>query len=187
MNAGAPHKNLRALSEIFFNSEAEIGRFESVEAAALPGHYRRLLDHQEHMTVAVEAYHESLVDVDVLASQSTETHYARRILLRRRDSGEVVQWGLMRIHLPSFAEEVRREIAEEQRPLGRILVRHNFLRTIHVDALWRIEPGPELCQQFDLAGGSNAETPPTTYGRTADIHINGQSAVEVLEVVAPLR
>ena len=146
----------------------------------MPVLYRRLLDHEEHMTVAVEAYHESLVNVEVLQTDVTETHYARRILLRRQDTGDVVQWGLMRIHLQSLDDEVRKDVVEQQRPLGRILVRHNFLRTIHLDALWQVTTGPELCEQFGL------DAPQTVYGRTADIHLNSQPAVEVLEILPPL-
>jgi len=173
-------ENLNHLLGLFFAEGEAVGQFVETPADSMPDAYRRLLDHEEHMTVAVEAHHESLVDVEVLETNITETHYSRRILLRRRDNREVVQWGLVRIHLASLSDEVREEIEQQHRPLGRILVRHNFLRTIHVDALWKVETGPELYEQFGL------DTPTTVYGRTADIHLNGEPAVEVLEIVAPL-
>lgn len=180
MNDDANKNNLETLLRLFFTEDSAVGSFESPPGEAMPDVYRRLLDHEEHMTVAVEAYHESLVDVEVLETSVTETHYARRIVLRRQDTREVVQWGLMRIHLPSLDDEVRQEVVEQHRPLGRILVRHNFLRTIHLDTLWKIETGAELCEQFGL------DVPQTVYGRTADIHLNGQPAVEVLEILPPL-
>lgn len=171
--------NLNTLLQLFFADSSQVGQFAEAACEAMPDFYRRLLDHEEHMTVAVEAHHESLVDVEVLETNITETHYARRILLRRQDTREVVQWGLVRIHLASLNDEVRQEVIEQSRPLGRILVRHNFLRTIHLDQLWKIETGPELCEQFGL------NSPQTTYGRTADIHLNSQPAVEVLEILPP--
>lgn len=177
MTTESDDNNLTTLLRLFFTDSETVGTFEATPAEAMPERYRCLLDHEEHMTVAVEAYHESLVDVEVLQTVVTETHYARRIVLRRQDTREIVQWGLMRIHLPSLDEDLRQEVVEERRPLGRILVRHNFLRTIHLDTLWRITTGPELQEQFGLAG------PQTTYGRTADIHLNGQPAVEVLEIL----
>lgn len=174
-------KNLETLLQIFFAENSVVGAFEATEAEAMPGSYRCLLDHEEHMTVAVEAYHESLVDVEVLETNVTETHYARRIVLRRRDNGDLVQWGLVRVHMASLSEDVRQEIIDETRPLGRILVRHNFLRTIHLDRLWRVAAGPELCEQFEIESGR------VVYGRTADIHLNDEPAIEVLEILAPLK
>src|SRR5262249_47678713 len=151
-----------------------LGRFTRVQADEMPDEYQRLLVHQEHMTVAVEAYHESLVSVDVLGTNVTPTHYARQILLRRQNDRVVVQYGIMRVSLACLSPDVRSEIEAQRRPLGRILVRHNVLRTIHLHALWRVEPAAELCRYFGL------DQPVVTYGRTAGIELDGTPSVEVL-------
>lgn len=180
MDATAKQQQLDRLLALFHPSAQSLGRFTPVEAGKMPAEYQRLLDHQEHMTVAVEAFHESLVSVQVLATHITPTHYARQILLRRQTDQAVVQYGIMRVSLGCLSPEVRSEIESQRRPLGRILVRHNVLRTIHVHGLWRVEPGEELRQLFGM------EQTSTTYGRTAGIDLDGTPSVEVLEIVTPL-
>jgi hypothetical protein len=54
------------------------------------------------------------------------------------------------------------------------------LREIELVALWRVSPGPDLCQLFGLP------EPENVYGRTAIIHCNGAPAVELLEIVTPV-
>jgi len=180
MGVGRTRQQLEELLKLFHASGESLGQFLPVAAAEMPAEYRCLLDHQEHMTVAVEAFHESLVSVQVLDTHVTPAHYARQILLRRQTDGAVVQYGIMRVALDCFSPEVRGEIETQRRPLGRILVRHNVLRTIQVHGLWQVQPGPELCRFFDL------DPPQITYGRTAGIDLDRTSAVEVLEIVAPI-
>jgi len=180
MDPASRQRQLDGLLGLFHTDEGRLGKFALIGGSAMPEEYRRLLDHQEHMTVAVEAHHESLVSVEVLTTYITDTHYARQILLRRQTDQAVVQYGIMRVSLPCLSPEIRSEIESQRRPLGRILVRHNVLRTIHVHGLWRVEPGEELCRLFGLA------VPQTTYGRTAGIDLDGTPSVEVLEIVTPL-
>ena len=61
-----------------------VGTFTEVPETALPAIPRKLLAHDEHMTVTVEAFHGCPVEVDVLQTIVTPTHYSRRILLRRQ-------------------------------------------------------------------------------------------------------
>jgi hypothetical protein len=171
---------LDALIGLFFPARKPLGRFDEAPPEALPAVYRRLLAHEHHMTVTVESFHNSPVEVRVLAKRVTATHYARMILLARESDGAVVQFGIMRVNLDCLSPAVRHEIESQSAPLGRILIRHDVLRTIHLGLLWRVEPGPELCRWFGLAA------PQETYGRTALIRTDGDPAVELLEIVAPV-
>ena len=180
MHAGTPQRQLERLLALFHTAPQPLGLCVEVSAAEMPAEYQRLLVHQEHMTVAVEAYHESLVSVEVLSTQITATHYARQIVLRRQTDGVVVQFGIMRVSLGCLSPEIRQEIESQRRPLGRILVRHNVLRTIHVEGLWRVEPSRELCKYLEI------DQSRTTYGRTAGIDLDGTPSVEVLEIVTPV-
>ena len=68
-----------------------------------------------------------------------------------------------------------------------MLIDHNVLREVQFDALWRVQPGPDLCRLFGLSAqpaGKNTE-PQTVYGRTALIYCNGEPAIELLEIVTP--
>ena len=164
------------LLSFFYEDSNECCEIE--KATELPTAYRSLLDHDDHMTVTVEAFHDSLVDVEVLEHKTDEQFYSRQILLKRRSDGCVVQFGIVRLTLELVDQQVRDEIITGQTPLGRILIKHHVMRRVELDSIWKVIPGAELRRHF----GSESET----YGRTAWIHVNGQPAIELLEIVAPV-
>lgn len=172
--------DLQTLVDLFYDAPQELGLFEEVKPEATPTVYRGFLEHNEHMTVAVEDYHRCKVDVQVLETKSTPTHYSRKILLTRQADGEVVQFGIVRLNLDYLGDDVRREIESKQTPLGRILISHNVLRTVRLLSLWKIIPGADLRKLFGLADADPC------YGRTALIYCNGVPAVELLEIVTPV-
>lgn len=149
-----------------------------VPANEVPPPYDRLLVHHEHMTVTMEAFYGGLVTLHVLARRRTDDWYARKILLLRQS--QVVQFGIVRIHLSLCSEEVRAAILREDTPLGHILIQHNVLRYIEPVAFLRVVPDPAMCGWFGLA------EPRETYGRLAIIHCDHQPAVELLEIPAPV-
>jgi chorismate-pyruvate lyase len=109
----------------------------------------------------------------------TDRHYARKILLLRTSDGRAVQFGIMRVCLDHLETPVRAEIEQARMPLGRILIDHDVLRTIQLESLYRVRPGPSLQSYLSVARGA------TTYGRTALIYTNNEPAVELLEIVTP--
>lgn len=166
---------------------AELGQFTRIDAHDMPAGYRGLLAHDGHMTVTMELCHLSKVDVEVLdrRTDADGKHYSRKILLRTQTTdaaapGRVVQYGLVRMKLDCVPPEVREEILSEQTPLGRVLISHGLLMKVRLLSLWRIEPGPDLCQSLEL------NRPSTLYGRTAMIDIDGEPVIELLEISAPL-
>jgi chorismate-pyruvate lyase len=145
----------------------------------MPEPYRSLLVHEHHMTVTVEAYHGGPVDVRILHRRQDGSFYARKILLVHRDSGKVVQSGIVRIDLDLCSEPVREAILAGQTPIGRILIQHDVLRRIEPTAFLRIIPGPAPMTWFGMS------EPNPLYGRLAIIHCDDRPALELLEVVAP--
>src|SRR5437868_6084810 len=93
-----------------------------IPPAAVPEPYHRLLVHNHHMTVTVEAFYGSLVNVHVLQRRHADDTYARKILLELQSDGRVVQFGVVRIKLNFCSEPVRAAILAETAPLGRILI-----------------------------------------------------------------
>jgi chorismate-pyruvate lyase len=172
---------LSSLVELFYDSPAELGLLNAVAASSLEQPYRELLAHPHHMTVTVERFHKSPVDVQVLDTSGAGDRYSRRILLTRQSDGRVVQFGIVRLNFEFLSPEVRREIESQSIPLGRVLIKHNVLREIELVAIWRVKPGPDLCKLLDC------EPDQITYGRTAIIHCNGEPAVELLEIVTPVK
>jgi len=171
---------LKALGGLFYESLSELGEFTEVDPGEMPETARKLLWHDEHMTETVESFHGCSVDVSVLATHNTPTHYSRRILLTRQSDGQVVQFGIVRLNVDSLEKVVRDEIERQETPLGRILIRHNVLREVRPLSLWSVAPGPDLCKLFGLGKTEMC------FGRTALIYCNGLPAVELLEIVTPV-
>lgn len=168
-----------SLAGAFFDPISELGEMSPVGEDGLPADYLTLLAHSGHMTITLEAWHETLVDVHVEAEAREPDRYARHSLLSRKSDGRVVQSGIMRIDLTGLPAEVRREIEVGETPLGRILIRANLLREVELLALWRVAAGPQLAREMNCPPGV------VVYGRSARILVEGKPAVELLEIVRP--
>jgi chorismate-pyruvate lyase len=154
--------------------------FEPIHPAKIPDPYRQLLVHTHHMTVTVESFYGQAVDVRVLDARLTGDTYSRKIVLTLRDTGEVVQFGAVRVYLAMLPPRVRHEIVEGETPLGRVLIQNDVLRHIEPGTYYRVTPCKELCDWFEIA------EPAACWGRTGTIFAGTQPAVEVLEILAPV-
>jgi hypothetical protein len=119
------------------------------------------------------------VDVRVLERRRDGHAYSRKILLALRETGKVVQFGIVRIRLDLCDPAVRDEILAERTPLGRVLIEHGVLRRVEPTGFGRVPPGPATAAWFGQPDAA-------TYGRLGIIHCDGRPAIEVLEVVAPV-
>lgn len=184
-----PAVDLMELIRLFYPDPSELGRFAPcVDANVVPEPQRGLLDHEEHMTVTVEAFHHSAVDVRVARTlhgdhdsetASGERWYAREITLHRQSDGFPVQYGIVRLNVNLLDPAVWQEIQSQTKPLGRVLIRHHVLREVELCGLWRVAVGEPLARFFERPVGS------ITYGRTARIFCDYLPAIELLEIVAP--
>ena len=166
-----------------------------VPEGAVPQPQRRLLAHESHMTVTLEAHHGGAVEVEVLDRFARHGRYARKILLRRPAGGgrsvapgpgAVVLFGIVLIDLRFTTEAARREIVSETTPLGHVLIRHSRLRRISTHCLLEIEPDEELRRHFGLgASVSRKDDRSRVHGRLATIFCDERPAIELLEVVPP--
>ena len=170
-------EQLDSLIGEFFPSRDEVGEFSPVSSDELPDQYASLLAHHDHMTVTLEAWHNSLVEVHVLQEEQKDDTYVRRIVLTRQRDGTPVQFGIMRIDLAGMPEIVRMEIESRALPLGRIMIRHHLMREVELCQLWRVNPGEQLRSTL----GCTEEVP--VFGRTARIQVYGEAKVELLEIV----
>lgn len=151
-----------------------------IPASQVPEPYHKLLVHTHHMTVTLEQFFRSPVDVQVLDCRRSGNEYARKILLRTQTSKQVVQFGLVRINLGVCPTPVRDEIVEGKTPLGRVLIRHDMLRRIEPVAFLRVNLSAEMAGWFGVEPGA------LTYGRVGVIYTGDRPAVEVLEILAPI-
>lgn len=168
---------LDSLVGIFFEDGLSLGSFSEVAANQIPEPYRSLLNHDAHMTVTLEKYHSSQVDIRVLRKQHCQTNYAREILLSRQTDQQVVQYGIVRLNFGYLDEQVQQEIESQQVPLGRVLIEHDVMRQVKLLSLYEINPGPALVEALGIEPESRC------FGRTAMIFCNDQPAIELLEIV----
>lgn len=175
----SPDVQLGDLIRLFYADSAELAQFKQCDKSSVPSPYRKLLAHDAHMTVTVEERHGCTVSVEVLESHESETHYLRKILLRRTSDNRVVQFGIVRLKLDAIDAEARAEILAKQTPLGRVLIQHNVMRHVELLDVWSVCCGAALAKDFAVAGGHE------TFGRTALIYCNDEPAIELLEIVAP--
>lgn len=169
--------NLDHLIQPFYESARALAEFDAVGEDELPDVFRTLLAHDDHMTVTLEAWHNSLVDLQVLKEHRDGNTYAREILLKKQRDARVVQYGIMHIDLGGLPEIVRLEIESQALPLGRVMIRHHLLREVELVGLWKVTPAEALAGYLQLPVGS------VTYGRSARILVDGRPAVELLEIV----
>lgn len=165
-----------ALVALFVRQPADFGGIAPVAIEAVPEPFRSLLDHDSHMTVAMERHHGCPVSLRIVAEAPADDagRYAREIVLLG-SAGHVVQFGIVRIDLRSVDATTATRIRAGAEPLGRILVEAGALCAVGDVALVEVVPGPHL---QPLIG------PRRTFGRVATIAVDGRPAVELLEVVA---
>ncbi len=168
---------LDALARLYYARAEDLADFREVSEEDLPPTYRSLLAHHQHMTVTLEAHNGCPVEVDVLLSEKTDTHYQRKVLLRRVTDQGVVLFGIVRITRSLLAPEIRAEIEAESTPLGTILIRKNVYRNVRLLSLWEVTPGAELCEIFEF------DAPQMLYGRTALMYCDDVPVIELLEIV----
>ena len=169
--------DLATLIALFYPHCRDLGKFEAIEADAMPENARLLLAHDAHMTVTVEAYHGCKVKVEVLDRKRQEPHYCRRILLRRSTDAGAVLFGIVRLDMRAIPKPALDAILSESIPLGQTLIDNNVLRRVELCHLWKVQAGPDLARLLDRREGE------TLYGRTAMIHVDHQPAIELLEIV----
>ena len=175
-----PHDELKALIGLFPDDRPLIEQAEHIPSAMTPEPYKTMLVHNQHMTVTMESYHKSPVEVRVLDRRLEEDSYCRKIILLKQGTDDVVQFGIVRFDLKAVSAAVREEILSANIPLGRVLIEHDVLRHIDLGAILRITSGPGLSDalQMPLHG--------QTFGRLATIFCDGRPAVDLLEISAPL-
>jgi hypothetical protein len=175
-----PHDELQSLLDLFQEPQPMLADAEHVASEMLPEPYRRMLAHNHHMTVTMESYHNTRMDVRILDRRLDGDTYSRKIVLLKAGTETVVQFGLVRFDLTYVTPIVRSEILEGHKPLGRVLIDHNVLRHIDLGAVLRLQAGPALAGYLQMPEGG------ITYGRLATIFCNRHAAVDLLEVTSPL-
>lgn len=173
------HAALTALCAPFappgFEAECSV-----VQPEEIPHPDDQLLVHHEHMTVALQRFHGSAVQVHVHEEHLGEGEqlYTRKISLTPANAPDrVVEWGIVRLDFRYMDDAVRQEILFKKMPLGAILIKHNVHRRIKPRFFLRFPPGGPVLRLF------GATEPDVVYGRLGTIYCDEEPAIELLEIV----
>ena len=168
---------LEELCGVFPQFSLENGAFSEVRPEQIPEPYRRLLVHDQHMTAVLGAYHDSPLDLYVLRVHQDNEYYSRKIFLTPRYSAVATELGVARVSLRSLQETTRLAILQGQRPLGIVLMRHEWSRRIEPRWYLRLHTGSSILRWY----GYDTQGP--FYGRIGTIYCGGEAAIELLEIV----
>ena len=176
-----------ALVKLFCESVESFGQFCVIESVNVPQPWRQLLDHESHMTVAMEKFYKTTVVLQVVAELKSAADcdwYAREIFLLQPD-GAAIQYGIVRIDLSQVNTATAQAILRAHLPLGRILLEAGLLLQVQHVQLMELLPSV-YWQALFSATHTHLQTQARTFGRVASIRVAGKQAVELLEIVAPL-
>jgi chorismate-pyruvate lyase len=171
-----PARELRLLYAFF--GDSALPQIEGVDADDVPEPYHRLLVHDQHMTVTLEAHHGKPVTVVPWKVHRNGDIYGRKLDLIV-EQGRTVMTGVMLINFSYCTAEVRNAVIAETAPLGRILIENNVLRRIDATAFVKLPAEDSLVQRF------HSVKPQAAYGRLATIYCDERPAIDLLEIVAP--
>jgi hypothetical protein len=143
----------------------------------LPQPYRRLLAHQNDMTLTLEQHFGGRVVIRALSTYTSGAWYFRRVLLVQEYSGRPVEMGAIRIRLDAFTARVRGQILGNVIPLGRIL------RDGGVDYESRPQCFLEVTPNSEMMGMFWMREPRTLYGRRTEMAVGSTKVGDIVEIL----
>ena len=126
------------LDDFYAQAGRALPPIETVSGDDVPEPYRSLLVHQDDMTQTLEKFHGERIHLAVLSSQQRDDAYFREVVLLLDKSDKAVEFGAIKMNLALFPAGARREILEEQRPLGTLLADYAVIHTSRPKAYLRI-------------------------------------------------
>lgn len=170
---------LRNLCGEFFEEAGWIADCEVLLPNEMPPLARKLLAHHEHMTPTLREYYGGELQLTPLTCHHEADSYARKILLTLQNGNDerVVEFGIVHIDLSRVGARVREQIVSQKTPLGDILRQAGVMT--RVDPKWFVRfPSSTPIAKFFTTDTA------AVYGRLAMIYVNGEPAIELLEVIS---
>ncbi|HUF63508.1 MAG TPA: hypothetical protein VMN36_15640 [Verrucomicrobiales bacterium] len=153
-----------------------------LEAEDLPEPARALLAHEQDMTPTLRDYHAEALVLEVLAAERAGSALVRKVLLRGRESGRVVEFGAIRIDLSQLAGRVRQRVEAGRDPLGGILEEEGLRHSSQPRGFFSALIAPKLGKVI----GASLDT--RLYGRCNQLTLeDGSVFAEIVELLPPHR
>ena len=154
---------------------------QQVDGESLPQTYKQLLVHHDDMTPTLEKFHGRDIHLRLLGRRRRGNGYFREVILLLDGTDQPVEFGAIKIFLDRFAPEARRQILEEQRPLGRIMQECAVKHSSRPKAFLRLASDHFINQALRLTGAH------VLYGRRNTLFDpQDRPLAEIVEILPPV-
>ena len=165
------------LDFVYARSGVELPQVSAIDPDDIPLPYRSLLVHRTDMTLTLERHFGGRVALRPLATFLHGPWYFRRVLLAQEYTGRPVEMGAIRIRIPGFPARIRKQILENDVPLGRLLRDGGVDYESRPTVFLAVVPNPEMMGVFWM------REPKTLYGRRTEMLHNGNKIGDIVEVL----
>lgn len=166
------------LEPLLAGSELGDTQFTWISPSLVPQPFHRLLVHGHDMTSELTGFHDDVINLHVLHSQTFGNTYLREVTLHAASSGNCVEYGLIAIVLDAFPPELRPRILAGDTPLGAILNESKLPYHSEPQGFFSV-PAVSLQKIFPKSSGGEI-----LYGRYNHLfHNDGICLASILEIL----
>ena len=171
---------LYPLDEFYARAGLALPVVAAVSGEEMPEPYRGLLVHERDMTPTLESFHGERIHIRVLDRRQISLSYAREVVLELDESGRIVEFGAIVIHLEHFPPAAREEVLGGHTPLGAILAQHEIAHVSRPCAFIQVAPDVTINQALGLSASQGL------YGRRNVIsNPAGHALADIVEILPP--
>jgi len=142
------------LDEFYRQMRLALPPWQQVDGEAVPRPYKQLLVHHDDMTPTLEKYYGRDIHLRLLGRRRKGSGYFREVVLLLDGTEQPVEFGAIKIYLDRFGAEARRQILEEQRPLGHILQECRVKHSSRPRAFLRLASDHSINDALQLTGAN---------------------------------
>ena len=170
------------LDEFYAQMGLALPPLQQMDGEAVPQPYKRLLIHHDDMTPTLEKYYGRDIHLRLLGRRRKGNGYFREVVLLLDGTEKPVEFGAIKIYLDRFGEEARRQILEEQRPLGHILQECGVKHSSRPKAFLRLASDHFINDALQLTGAN------VLYGRRNTLFDPQERPLaEIVEILPPVK
>ena len=167
--------------EFYLEMGLALPPLQQVDGEAVPQPYKQLLVHHDDMTPTLEKYYGRDIHLRLLGRRRKGSGYFRKVVLLLDGTEQPVEFGAIKIYLDRFGAEARRQILEEQRPLGRILQECGVKHSSRPKAFLRLASDHFINDALQLTGAN------VLYGRRNTLYDPlDRPLAEIVEILPPV-
>ena len=169
------------LDEFYAQMGQALPPLQQMDGEDVPLPYRQLLVHNDDMTPTLEKFYQRDIHLRLLGRRRKDDEYFREVVLLLDETDEPVEFGAIKIYLDLLPVEARRQILEEQRPLGHILQECGVKHSSRPKAFLRLASDLLINDALQLTGAN------VLYGRRNTLFDPRERPLaEIVEILPPV-